>query len=67
MMVFELVLVVCLAAEPDRCRDVSRGYVEGFVVNGCSTAGMIEAAKYEAEHAGEKVRGYRCGRPMRSA
>ena len=59
----ELVLIVCLSAQPDRCEQIY--LVEETAPNmmQCLMSGPTQAAKWAETHPGYVVRRWTCGRP----
>lgn len=59
----ELVLIVCLSAEPDRCQTIYlREGGPGSMMQ-CLFNGAKQAAKWAEEHPGYVVRRWTCGQP----
>lgn len=57
----ELVLVVCLLAAPDRCRE-ERPVSEPYTAMECVLHGQVEAARWVAANPRYKLLRWRCGR-----
>lgn len=64
----ELVVAVCLAGEPSRCKDVTLNF-EGQSVSAsqCMSNGQIEMAKWIGEHPNWVIQKWRCGIAGRTA
>lgn len=54
-----LILVVCLAAAPDTCRDVDP--MVQMTPVACQTMGQMAALAWLDEHPKWRLRGWRCG------
>lgn len=64
----ELVMTVCLAAQPNDCRQVRFGHVEGIMDQlSCRRMGMLEAARWAGDHPTWIIKSYRCGPPRQDA
>lgn len=58
----ELILHVCLLAEPDRCEDVKLSFMAQAVTpHQCMLNGQTEIAKWSAGHPKWGVRKWTCG------
>jgi len=55
----ELVLIVCLAAEPASCREERPGF-EGLSMISCVTQGQALAARWLADHPALTLSRWRC-------
>jgi hypothetical protein len=62
--VFELVLIVCLSAQPDRCEEIYlREEAGAGSMMQCLFNGPKQAARWADEHPGYVVKKWRCGQP----
>jgi len=58
----ELVLSVCLMADPGKCKDVHLTYVDGEITPfTCMMYGQTEAAKWGEGNPSWAVKGWKCG------
>lgn len=63
-----LVLSVCLAADPDRCKDVNLTFsADGLTPYECVMRAQPELAKWIGEHPGWQVKKWRCAYPEQLA
>jgi hypothetical protein len=59
----ELLLLVCLAAQPDRCEEIYMRTEGPTDMMQCLFNGQKQAIKWREEHPGYVVRKWRCGEP----
>jgi hypothetical protein len=57
----ELVLIVCLSAEPDRCETIYLREGGPASMMQCLFSGAKEAAKWAGDHPGYVVKRWNCG------
>ncbi len=64
----ELVVSVCLVAEPDRCKDVSLVFdADSVTPMQCMMGGQVEAAKWIDEHPKWQLKRWACQQAGRFA
>lgn len=61
----ELVLSVCLVADPTRCKDVGLQYAENMTPFQCAMRAQPEIAKWSEANPNWVVKRFKCGRPTK--
>lgn len=59
----EMVLIVCLAAAPDKCEEKKLPVGEPIGARGCLYYGQLQAAEWAAQHPDYIVKKWRCTVP----
>lgn len=59
----ELMLLVCLAGQPDKCEDIYLASDGPTDIMQCLYGGQQRAVQWAREHPGYVVKRWRCGQP----
>lgn len=59
----ELVLLVCVIAEPEKCEEILPPFQQPMTVNECLHQGPLVAARWSRTHPDWQVKGWVCGGP----
>lgn len=63
-MMYELILIVCLMAEPDDCHAERLPFVEISLPYHCAVEGQLQAVRWLSEHPGWTLLRWRCEPPQ---